>query len=175
MFYFYGIMKRKFLLALIILLIFASNSYADFGGFSGRSSSSRSSRHYREARRHSKAKSFILGSIFFIVVFSGKYFWNLRKPGIKKAWDGRKSNSMKKYLELYPNFDENKFKDFISDLYYKMQETWQAKDISPIKDFMTGELISGSKDKEILMIYEIEFSRVSNSNWQVCNMEGKKQ
>ena len=46
---------------------------------------------------------------------------------------------MHEYYAVDPKFDEIKFKKVISDLYVKMQETWQAKDISQIKDFMTDD------------------------------------
>ena len=46
---------------------------------------------------------------------------------------------MRKYRELDPNFDEDKIKRAVSDLYFHMQETWQTKDISRLKSCMTDE------------------------------------
>ena len=240
-------MKRKIciLTAIFIILILAVSAYADFGGFSGgKSGGSRSSRSTNHTQRlHSKNINIwfvVIGSIF-VCLFSGlTYLWDNRKPRI---WSGKKLKPMKKYSALDPNFDKNKVKDFIADLYFKMQETWQAKDITPIKIYMTdeffnlmdgrlnyfredkqtdyteiisvlevklkgwrqennfdfitaglesritsyvlddttGEIISGDKDKEIFMEYEIEFLRKSgtisseNFDWQINRMEGVRK
>ena len=46
------------------------------------------------------------------------------------------------YLELDPEFDEEKIKTLISNLYVQMQETWQAKDISSLRPYMTDKFFS---------------------------------
>ena len=52
------------------------------------------------------------------------------------------------YLELDPEFDEEKIKTLISNLYVQMQETWQAKDISSLRPYMTDKFFS-QMDKQL--------------------------
>ena len=49
---------------------------------------------------------------------------------------------MSEYLELDPAFDEERIKTLISNLYVQMQETWQAKDISSLRPYMTDKFFS---------------------------------
>ena len=49
---------------------------------------------------------------------------------------------MDEYLELDPDFDEERIKTLISNLYVQMQETWQAKDISSLRPYMTDKFFS---------------------------------
>ena len=49
---------------------------------------------------------------------------------------------MDEYLELDPEFDEERIKTLISNLYVQMQETWQAKDISSLRPYMTDKFFS---------------------------------
>lgn len=49
---------------------------------------------------------------------------------------------MSEYLELDPEFDEERIKTLISNLYIQMQETWQKKDISPLRPYMTDKFFS---------------------------------
>ena len=44
---------------------------------------------------------------------------------------------MNEYLELDPNFDEERIKTLMSNLYVQMQDTWHAKDISSLRPYMT--------------------------------------
>ncbi|MBQ7561106.1 MAG: TIM44-like domain-containing protein [Synergistaceae bacterium] len=46
------------------------------------------------------------------------------------------------YLRLDPNFNESAIKSLISNLYVQMQDTWHAKDISPLRPYMTDEFFS---------------------------------
>ncbi len=49
---------------------------------------------------------------------------------------------MDEYLELDSDFDEERIKTLISNLYVQMQETWQAKDISSLRPYMTDKFFS---------------------------------
>lgn len=49
---------------------------------------------------------------------------------------------MDEYLELDPEFDEERIKTLMSNLYVQMQETWQAKDISSLRPYMTDKFFS---------------------------------
>ena len=49
---------------------------------------------------------------------------------------------MDEYLELDPDFDEERIKTRISNLYVQMQEKWQAKDISSLRPYMTDTFFS---------------------------------
>ena len=44
---------------------------------------------------------------------------------------------MNEYLELDPNFDEEKIKTLMANLYVQMQDTWRDKDISSLRPYMT--------------------------------------
>ena len=46
------------------------------------------------------------------------------------------------YLKLDPNFDESAIKTLMSNLYVQMQDTWHAKNISPLRPYMTDEFFS---------------------------------
>ena len=49
---------------------------------------------------------------------------------------------MDEYLELDPEFDEERIKTLMSNLYVQMQETWQAKDISSLRPYMTDKFFA---------------------------------
>ena len=49
---------------------------------------------------------------------------------------------MDEYLELDPAFDEERIKSLMSNLYVQMQQTWQAKDISSLRPYMTDKFYS---------------------------------
>ncbi|MBQ9419500.1 MAG: TIM44-like domain-containing protein, partial [Synergistaceae bacterium] len=49
---------------------------------------------------------------------------------------------MNEYLELDPNFDEERIKTLMSNLYVQMQDTWRDKDISPLRPYMTDAFYS---------------------------------
>ena len=46
------------------------------------------------------------------------------------------------YLKLDPNFDESAIKNLMSNLYVQMQDTWHAKNITPLRPYMTDEFFS---------------------------------
>ncbi len=49
---------------------------------------------------------------------------------------------MNEYLQLDPEFDEERVRTLMSNLYVQMQETWQKKDISPLRPYMTDKFFS---------------------------------
>ena len=49
---------------------------------------------------------------------------------------------MNEYLELDPEFDEERIRTLMSNLYVQMQETWQKKDISSLRPYMTDKFFS---------------------------------
>ena len=55
---------------------------------------------------------------------------------------------MTEYLELDPAFDEERIKTLISNLYVQMQETWQAKNISSLRPYMTDQFFT-QMDKQL--------------------------
>ena len=54
----------------------------------------------------------------------------------------RNLRPMNEYLELDPEFDEEKIKTLMSNLYVQMQDTWHAKDISSLRPYMTDEFFN---------------------------------
>ena len=49
---------------------------------------------------------------------------------------------MNEYLELDPEFDEERIQTLIANLYVQMQNTWQAKNISSLRPYMTDKFFS---------------------------------
>lgn len=49
---------------------------------------------------------------------------------------------MDEYLELDPEFDEERIRTLMANLYVQMQETWQKKDISSLRPYMTDKFFS---------------------------------
>ena len=133
--------KRKFLIiaaVILIILSFAAAAYSDFGGHSHSSSSSSRSHRSRTSRNDDVNSWYFTIPFALIVTFFRQY--DDIKTGLKRLRRKfRKLKPMHEYYAVDPKFDEIKFKKVISDLYVKMQETWQAKDISQIKDFMTDD------------------------------------
>lgn len=167
----------------------------------------------------------VIAVIFFIIISMRKKRKNGEPVIINSNEPVRTLKPMEEYLKLDPDFDEERIKDLMSNLYVQMQETWHAKDISPLRPYMTdkfynqmekgleelkksrrtdyteqiavlnvglkgwrqaagmdyitvglntrivsyvlddltGKLISGHKDREKFMEYELEFTRKSGS------------
>ena len=51
-------------------------------------------------------------------------------------------NPMSEYREHDPEFNEGRIKSMMSNLYVQMQDTWQHKDISSLRPYMTDEFYS---------------------------------
>ena len=84
---------------------------------------------------------FVLVLIFFMLIKMKKGKRN-EPVVINTNAPFRTLKPMEEYLELDPNFDEEKIKDLISNLYVQMQDTWHAKDISSLRPYMTDEFFS---------------------------------
>lgn len=90
-----------------------------------------------------------MGVGFVLLVFF--IFWMIIRRNSKKQRERhemlinepvRVLRPMDEYLELDPDFDEERIKTLISNLYVQMQETWQAKDISSLRPYMTDKFFS---------------------------------
>ena len=92
----------------------------------------------------------IAGVVFVLVVFFIFWFIISRR---KKHHNGepialnvdqsvRTLNPMSSYLEFDPEFDEERIKTLMGNLYVQMQDTWHAKDISPLRPYMTDSFFS---------------------------------
>ena len=55
---------------------------------------------------------------------------------------------MSEYLELDGQFDEERIRTLLANLYVQMQQTWQAKDISSLRPYMTDKFFS-QMDKQL--------------------------
>ncbi|MBQ3644994.1 MAG: TIM44-like domain-containing protein [Synergistaceae bacterium] len=85
-------------------------------------------------------------------IFAGiVYLFTGKKPerkqtqtpvAINRNQPTRKLKSMDKYLNLDPEFDEERIKTMLSNLYVQMQETWHNKDISSLRPYMTDSFYS---------------------------------
>ncbi len=86
-----------------------------------------------------------MGVIFVLAVFF--IFWMIIRGKNKKRQQEhahinidqptRILRPMEEYLELDPEFDEERIKTLMSNLYVQMQDTWHAKDISSLRPYMT--------------------------------------
>ena len=91
-----------------------------------------------------------LGVAFVLFVFL--VFWFMIHSRNKKRQEQRNIiniqdtvrtlRPMNEYLELDPEFDEERIRTLMSNLYVQMQETWQKKDISPLRPYMTDKFFS---------------------------------
>ncbi|MBQ7594975.1 MAG: TIM44-like domain-containing protein [Synergistaceae bacterium] len=86
-----------------------------------------------------------MGVLFVLTVFF--IFWMIIRSKNKKRQQehahinidqpARILRPMEEYLELDPEFDEERIKTLMSNLYVQMQDTWHAKDISSLRPYMT--------------------------------------
>ena len=77
--------------------------------------------------------------IFFVIISMRKKRENSAPVIINSREPVKTLKPMEEYLELDPDFDEERIKDLMSNLYVQMQETWHAKDISPLRPYMTDK------------------------------------
>ncbi len=92
----------------------------------------------------------IAGVIFILAVFF--VFWFMIHRGNKKRREERNIiniqetvrtlRPMSEYLELDPQFDEERIRTLMANLYVQMQETWQRKDINPLRPYMTDKFFT---------------------------------
>ena len=97
-----------------------------------------------------------MGIVFVLLVFF--LFWYMIHRRSKRQQQNhaeltinepvRVLRPMDEYLELDPEFDEERIKSRMSNLYVQMQETWQAKDISSLRPYMTDKFFS-QMDKQL--------------------------
>ena len=90
------------------------------------------------------------GIAFVLLVFF--VFWLMIHINSKKRKVGqtiinvqetvRTLRPMNEYLQLDPEFDEERIRTLMSNLYVQMQETWQKKDISSLRPYMTDKFFS---------------------------------
>ena len=90
------------------------------------------------------------GIAFVLLVFF--VFWLMIHINSKKRKEQRNMigiretvrtlRPMNEYLELDPQFDEERIRTLMSNLYVQMQETWQKKDISSLRPYMTDRFFS---------------------------------
>ena len=91
-----------------------------------------------------------MGVGFVLLVFLVFWFFIRRDAKRKKAErvllntnePVRNLRPMNEYLELDPEFDEERIKTLMSNLYVQMQDTWHAKDISSLRPYMTDAFFS---------------------------------
>ena len=85
-----------------------------------------------------------MGVAFVLLVFFA--FWLISRSKNKRKRDNVMLNinepikilkPMSEYLDLDPEFDEERIKTLMSNLYVQMQDTWHNKDISSLRPYMT--------------------------------------
>ena len=96
------------------------------------------------------------GVAFVLVVFFT--FWFMTHRRAKKQQQEhinfnlnepvRVLRPMSEYLELDGQFDEERIRTLLANLYVQMQQTWQAKDISSLRPYMTDKFFS-QMDKQL--------------------------
>ena len=90
------------------------------------------------------------GVAFVLLVFF--IFWFMTHRNAKKRQQEhinfnlnepvRVLRPMSDYLELDPQFDEERIRTLLANLYVQMQQTWQSKDISSLRPYMTDKFFS---------------------------------
>lgn len=85
-----------------------------------------------------------IGFVFLIFFM----YWMFTRKKAKKTHtlnvdeNVRILNPMPEYLQLDPEFDEERIKTLMANLYVQMQDTWHAKDISSLRPYMTDAFYS---------------------------------
>lgn len=78
----------------------------------------------------------VIGGIVYFAVRSKKRGGSTKNAGAKRT-DPATLSPMENYTILDPNFNEDAFCEKLSNLYVKMQEGWQNKDIEPLRPYFT--------------------------------------
>ena len=91
-----------------------------------------------------------MGVAFVFIIFAAFWFFS-KKKSKRKHQEPVIINTHQpvinlreiyEYLELDPNFDEERIKTLIANLYVQMQETWQAKNIESLRPYMTDKFFN---------------------------------
>ena len=165
-------MRQKFLIALLIIgiTLFAGSAWPDFGSFSGNSDYGGSSN--SDSDSGGGGSSFNFGTSSFnagittgallddddnismivgLIVVIFIIYQVIKSTRAKKArrqvipinvTPAMNLRPINEYLKLDPNFDDSAIKTLMSNLYVQMQDTWHAKNISPLRPYMTDEFFS---------------------------------
>ena len=90
-----------------------------------------------------------MGVAFVFLIFAIFWFLSHRKKSQRRTPIVINTNQpvinlreMNEYLELDPNFDEERIKTLMANLYVQMQETWQAKNIESLRPYMTDKFFN---------------------------------
>ena len=67
-----------------------------------------------------------------------------KKTGGAVAASGQRLRDMKKYTEFDPGFDTAAMTEKLSRLYVQMQQCWTAKDLEPLRPYMTDAFFNQS-------------------------------
>lgn len=184
-------MKKIFSVIAVVLCLFMFSAHveksgdimtahADFGnvgngggggGLGGHSAHSYGNRSYsgNGSEDDDKAVIFIIGGILFVgaaAIF--KYIqWEQKQKVI------RQNAAKKKVSVLKLSFDKADMEQYIEDLFMKLQETWSARDISPVRKYLTDDFYE--KNRKILensyikpdlynVIEDVAISRITLTN-----------
>ena len=90
-----------------------------------------------------------MGVAFVFLIFAVFWFFSHKKKKSQRTPIVINTNQpvinlreMNEYLELDPNFDEERIKTLMANLYVQMQETWQAKNIESLRPYMTDKFFN---------------------------------
>jgi hypothetical protein len=152
-----------------LFLIFGRDSYADFGDFSGGSdydfdsgsdfdfdtdydSSYSGSGGYNSGSGSSFGGGFIFGLVLGIgigaVIVEHSGGKNRKVISSVPVESSMPLRSMAEYKTIDPDFDENAFREKVSNLYVKFQNAWQAKKLDPLRPYLT-DTAYGQYDRQL--------------------------
>ena len=90
-----------------------------------------------------------MGVAVVFIIFAAFWFFSHKKKSQRRTPIVINTNQpvinlreMNEYLELDPNFDEERIKTLMANLYVQMQETWQAKNIESLRPYMTDKFFN---------------------------------
>ena len=168
-------MKRKHFVIIAVILVsvlglflaFGRDSYADFGDFSGGSDYDfdsgsdydfdfdsdydSSSGSYHSGSGSSFGGGFIFGLFLGIGIGAVivEYSGGKNKKIVSSApIETSPLRSMSEYKTIDPDFDENAFREKVSNLYVKFQNAWQAKKLDPLRPYLT-DTAYGQYDRQL--------------------------
>lgn len=116
-----------------------------------------------------KAVIFIIGGIMIIGATAAyKYIqWEQKQKTI------REKSAKRKISVIRLSFDKSDMERYIEDLFMKLQETWAARDITPVKKYLTEDFFEKNQkilEKEYIkpdlynVIEDVSISRITLTN-----------
>ena len=159
-----------------IISAFSLKGFADFGSYSGdsdygsdswsssdsgwsSSDSSYSSYNYYGSSGSSSSDDFFWDILVPLIVFILIFVFIIKRGGTKRMTDARtsqpvsttarsKGRPISEYTSIDPGFDSAELAAKLSNVYVKLQNAWQDKNLEPIRPYLTDDFY-GQMDRQL--------------------------